>query len=353
MKRTIKLFLAITLFAAISCGNNSLDLPRGRAPQYLKDSVAGYLASLDTSLVDLHSIMLVQHGKVLYEQWFSEGAPDKPHTLWSVSKTFTSIAVGLAIDEGYFGLQDKIVDIFPDKVPEDADPRLADITVESLLMMGCGHAKDPTGALQKSGESDWVAQFMAYPIEYGPCEMFCYNSAGTYMLSAIVQKTTGEKVFDYLTPRLFGPLGITDAYWDEIDGVNAGGWGLHLKTEDLAKTGTVLLNGGKWRGSQLIPEEWVKTMSSKHIDCVPAGLTLATLPEGVRSPKNEDWFQGYCYQMWRCTHNAFRADGAYGQYIVVMPEQDAVLALTANARDLQQELAKVWDHIFPALEQNK
>ena len=157
------------------------------------------------------------------------------------------------------------------------------------------------------------------------------------------------KVLDYLMPRLFEPLQITPDHWDEHDGINAGGWGLYLKTEDLAKMGQLLLQDGKWNGKQLLPEGWVKEASKKQVPSVPNMVRPDEMEKAGLTPENSDWVQGYGYQMWRCRHNGFRADGANGQYILVFPDLDAVIAVTANVQDMQKELNEIYDTILPSL----
>jgi hypothetical protein len=166
------------------------------------------------------------------------------------------------------------------------------------------------------------------------------------MLSAIVQKVTGEKVIDYLKPRLFEPLNIEGIDW-EIDprGINTGGWGLRVKTEDMAKFGQLYLQKGKWNGKQILPKGWVEEATTFKID---------QAPDTPKSKKDlSDWMQGYCYQFWRCRNNAFRADGAFGQYIIVMPDQDAVIAIQAESPNMQDEINLVWKYLLPAIKDGK
>ena len=196
-----------------------------------------------------------------------------------------------------------------------------------------------------------VAGFSRSVYQAPPLIYYIYNSMATYMLSAIVQKVTGEKVNDYLTPRLWEPLGIEKPRFDESpEGINCGGWGLFLKTEDMAKMGQTLLNGGKYKGRQVIPADWVEQMTTYKVPCQPSGIRPEDVPNSRLNKDNSDWVQGYCYQMWRCRHNAVRADGAQGQYIIVMPDQDAVVIVTESARNLQKVLDAVWDLILPELE---
>jgi hypothetical protein len=164
----------------------------------------------------------------------------------------------------------------------------------------------------------------------------------TYMLSAIIQKVTGQRTLDYLQPRLFEPLSINDVDWEITpEGINTGGWGLRIQTEGMAKLGQLYLQEGKWNGKQILPTSWIEEATTAKIIQKPE-----ITPE---QRAKDDWAQGYCYQIWRCRNNAFRGDGAYGQYIIVMPDQDAVIAIQANLSDMQQEIDIVWDYLLPAI----
>ncbi len=348
MKR-ILITAAIVLMAA-SCGPKNGPLPRGKASAELDDAFSSYLEAVDSCKEELHSIMVIQHGKVLKEKFF---VPDTAHILHSVSKTFTSTAVGFAISEGLLNLEDRIVDLFPDSVPENASDTLKRVTIRHLLTMNSGHGTDPTFSVWTK-DTDWVRGFMEWPIQYEPGTCYCYNSLGTYVLSAAVQKVTGEKVVDYLESRLWKPLGIEKPVWEESPaGINTGGWGLYLHTEDLARMGLCILNGGKFKGKQVIPADWVKEMSANQVPSCQAGTNLELARRKGADPSRSDWLQGYGYQMWRCRHGAFRADGAKGQFIIILPEQDAVVVTTANIRNMQQEINLIWDNILPALESKK
>ena len=345
---TIVNCLAALVFLT-GCGHDSGKLPRKQASEEMDAAFENYLRAKDEAGQDIHSIMILQHGKVLEEKWMSEGQPDSAHIMNSVSKTFTATAVGLAIAEGRMGLEDKVVDYFPDKVPENASDTLKSVTVRHLLTMNCGHGTDPTAAARQ-GDKDWVTAFLEWPITHEPGTYYCYNTIGTYVLSEIVQKVTGQKINDYLEPRLWEPLGIDKPYWEESPtGANCGGWGLYLKTEDMAKVGQLFLQEGKWNGRRILPAEWVREASSRQVWSVPHMLTPELCERFGMTEENSDWLQGYGYQMWRCRHNAYRADGANGQYIIVLPDQDAVIAMTANLRDMQGEINLIWDYILPAL----
>jgi hypothetical protein len=209
--------------------------------------------------------------------------------------------------------------------------------------MSVGHAKDSTPIITK--EKNWVKTFLSLPIENPPGSVFLYNSGATYMLSAIVQKVSGEKVIDYLRPRLFAPLDIRGMTWETCPrGINTGGWGLGVQTEALAKFGQFYLQKGAWNDQQILPAAWIQEATTFKIQ-QPAdkGGDLEKLK------KTSDWHQGYCYQFWRCRHNAFRGDGAFGQFMVIMPDQEAVVAITSQTADMQNELNLVWDHLLPAI----
>ena len=325
-------------------------LPRAEASAKMAKAADKYFAAVAKEGQDLHSIMVVKDGNVVLEKWMSKGKENEPHILNSVSKTFTSMAVGLAISEGRLALDEKLVDIFPEHCPENPSEYLKEITVEHLLTMSCGHSTDPTHESWEVKDKSWIRFFMEHPVTHKPGTLFCYNSLGTYVLSAIVQKRTGEKVVDYLYPRLFRPLGINNVSWLEShEGINTGGWGLFLKTEDLAKMGLMLLQKGQFNGCQVVPAEWIESASSAQVPCVPAGMNSDDADKLRKVAKTSDWLQGYGYQMWRCRYNAFRADGANGQYIIMIPDKNAVVVTTANIRDMQGEINLIWKYIYPAL----
>ena len=346
-----KVSLILLLCAACTTGG---PLPRGKATTEQQQAFDSYLAAVEEHHEELHSIMVLKSGKVLLEKQI---APDTAHVMHSVSKTFTATAVGFAIEEGLLHLDDKIVDLFPESVPDTPQEFLADVTVRNLLTMNSGHGKDPTGSI-RSGNGDWIRGFMEWPIDYEPGTCYCYNSLGTYLLSAAVQKVTGEKVVDYLEPRLWKPLGIEKPHWLESPaGINTGGWGLYLHTEDMARMGLCLLSGGQFGGKQVIPAAWVAEMSKAQVPCINAGINerkmneiLAQDPDNAFfSKETSDWVQGYGYQMWRCRHNAFRADGANGQYIIIIPDRDAVVVTTANIPAMQEEINLIWEYLLPVL----
>lgn len=338
---------AVTPIVPNAAPKKASSIKRAKTSSVLETAMGNYLQDAKDKNLNIQSVMVLQHGKVIYEKWLNGGEAQVPHILNSVSKTFTSAAVGLAIDEGLLSLDDKLISFFPDDLPPSLSENLKNVTIRHLLTMNCGHDSEPSR--RRDGDT-WVKIFLNWPVEHEPGTWYCYNSMGTYMLSAIVQKVTGQKIVDYLQSRLFDPLGIEPPRWDESpQGINCGGWGLYLKTEDLAKMGQLLLQKGKWKGKQVLPENYVKEMTSAQVPCQPAGTSPDKVAERGLTKENSDWVQGYGYQVWRCRHNAFRADGAGGQYIIVIPEKDAVVINTADLRDMQAELNLIWNHILPAL----
>ena len=351
MKQTV--FAALVLMALTACKNvketaEIIDLPRVETPENVAQAMDTFFQKAANDSMDIHSVMIVRDGSVVYSRWQSEGVDTVPHVLHSVSKTFTATAVGLAIAEGKMALTDKVIDYFPDKLPAEVSDNLKAMTVRDLLTMSCGHDVEPS--FRNSPDAEWVQVFLAHPVVHEPGTFYLYNSLGTYMCSAIVQKVTGEKVVDYLDTRLFQPLHIDKPKWEESpQGINCGGWGLYLKTEDLAKMGQLLLQKGEWNGKQIIPAEWVAEMSKKQVESINPGTRLEDAEAKGLTKETSDWMQGYGYQMWRCRPGCFRADGARGQYIIVVPDKNAVIAITSDNADLQGELNLVWDNILPVL----
>ena len=355
MKKT---WLQLLVFVVVLCGctkktSEIIDLPRGNASSELIQAVDSFVAATQTRPVApdsivLHSVMVLKHGEVLLERWMNGYTPEMPHEMHSVSKTFTATAVGLAINEGKLKLADKVVDFFPDKLPAKRSEYLNAMTVRDLLTMTCGHDEEPN---TRRGDSvDWVEGFLAWPVVHEPGTYYLYNSVGTYMLSAIVQKVTGEKLLDYLDTRLFKPLHIERPEWAESpQGINCGGWGLRLKTEDMAKMGQLFLQKGEWNGKQIVPAEWLKEMSSYQVPSAPSSTRFEDLEAAGLNKDNNEWVQGYGYQMWICRHNSFRADGYAGQYIFVFPDKDAVLVLTTSSSLYQPYIDLIWEYLLNVL----
>lgn len=282
--------------------------------------------------------MLLRYGHVVAEGLWAPYGPDGVQLLYSLSKSFAATAIGLAVHEGRLSVDDAVLDFFPDEAPSDPHPNLAAMRVRHLLTMATGHVTDTLTTIARNYPHDWLRGFLALPPEGEPGSIFTYNQGATLTLSAIIQKVTGVGLLEYLTPRLLEPLGITQARWDRTpEGTDQGFTGLHLTTEAVARFGQLYLQGGRWQGIQLVPEAWVREATRLHIATSPP-------PEdGV-----PDWAQGYGYQFWRCRHGAYRGDGAFGQFCVVIPEHDVVLVMTGATLNMQAVLELVWEHLLPA-----
>lgn len=347
----MKTFIVTAMFAClgvVGASAQSRALPRStpEAQGISSAAVLAFVKAADEQSVTtnaIQSFMLVRHGQVVAEGWWSPYGPDIPHKLFSLSKSFTSTAVGLAIAEGKLSLDDPVLSFFPDDAPPNPGTYLKAMRVRDLLIMSSGqdsntvaHVDEAMRTSAHSGENIARA-FLAAPVACKSGTLFVYNTPGTYMLSAIVQKVTGQTVFDYLQPRLFQPLGIKNPAWDTSpQGVTFGGVGLNIRTEDIARFGLLYLQKGEWHGKQLLPATWVETATARQTS--------------NGSEPTSDWDQGYGYQFWRCRHGLYRGDGAFGQFCIVMPQQDAVVAITSGTRDMQAVMNLVWDKLLPAMQ---
>jgi CubicO group peptidase (beta-lactamase class C family) len=306
-------------------------------------AILAFLDAMASAKHELHGFMLVRHGRIVAEGWWAPYAPQFNHTMYSMSKSFTSTAVGFAVAEGRLTVNDKVVKFFPDDLPATVSDNLAAMRVKDLLSMAAGHTKDPTFEIVK--HDNWAKAFLEWPVPQAPGSLFVYNSGATYMCSAIVQKLTGQKIVDYLKPRLFAPLGIEGATWEVCPrGICTGGWGLSIQTEGLAKFGQLYLQKGVWKGRQVLPAKWVEEATTFKIQ-----QPLPAKP--ARPNAQNDWLQGYGYQFWRAQHNAYRGDGAFGQFTIVMPNQDAVVVMTSESKNMQTQLDLVWEHLLPAMKE--
>ena len=309
------------------------------APEAQGISSAAILAFVDEAeqkLNALHSIMIVRHGQVVAEGWWGPYAADEPHMLFSLSKSFTSTAVGLAIADGKLKLDDPVLGFFPDEAPAEPSANLKAMRIRDLLTMSTGHHDEDVRDFPYTGDESVVKNFLARPVSHKPGTFFFYNTPASYMLSAIVQKVTGQAVVDYLKPRLFDPLGIENPTWDASkQGVSLGGFGLNVRTEDIARFGQLYLQKGQWQGKQLVPAAWVETATSRMMS--------------NGSSPTSDWEQGYGYQFWRSRHGFYRGDGAHGQFCLILPQYDAVIAITSGTRDMASVMNLVWDRLVPAL----
>ena len=336
MKSPAILLLCLALQpAGIAADVSSRALPRSSPEEQGISSAAilAFVEAADKQVNAMHSLMLVRHGHVVAEGWWTPYAAESRHLLHSLSKSFTSTAVGLAIAEGKFSLDHEVLKSFPDEAPAEPSAYLKAMRVRDLLSMSTGHQTEAAFSTNQT----WVSTFLSHSVPHKPGAHFLYNTPATYMLSAIVQKTTGMTVLDYLRPRLFDPLGIEGPTWGASpQGITFGGFGLSIRTEDIARFGQLYLQKGKWGDRQLVPADWVASATARQVS-------------NGSNPKS-DWEQGYGFQFWRCRYGIFRGDGAFGQFCVVLPDHQAVIAITAGTRDMQAVLNLIWDKLLPALQ---
>jgi CubicO group peptidase (beta-lactamase class C family) len=339
MRRALTLTCLLAVSTLVGAGEETpFTFPRStpEAQGISSAAILGFVEEAEQKLNALHSLMIVRRGQVVAEGWWRPYAADEPHMMFSLSKSFTSTAVGLAVAEGKLTVDDPVLSFFPDEAPAQPSTNLRALRVRDLLTMATGHHDEDIQKFPYTSDESVVKLFLARPVAHKPGTFFVYNTPASYMLSAIVQKVTGQPVVDYLRPRLFEPLGIANPAWEASkQGVSMGGFGLSVRTEDIARFGQLYLQKGQWQGKQLVPAAWVETATSR-------------LMSNGSSPTS-DWEQGYGYQFWRSRHGFYRGDGAHGQYCLVLPQYDAVIAITSGTRDMASVMNLVWERLVPAL----
>ncbi|MBR0463161.1 MAG: beta-lactamase family protein [Clostridia bacterium] len=314
---------------------------QGIAPRAIGDM----LRDIKQTGADIHSMLIMRHGHLVFEHYYPHYEPSTQHAMYSCSKTFTSMLIGIAQDRGLLSVTDRVVSFFPDKVPENPSENLKAMTIADLLMMGSGNAKDTFPAMmavRNDPDADFVRVFLNQPVEYKPGTHFVYNTGATYMLSAILTKVTGLPAIDLANEWLFEPMEITGAWWESCPrGVSLGGTGLHITPRDMLKMGILLSAGGMWKDQRLVSQAYVDAATTKHI-------------ENRSGDPNQDknWASGYCYQIWRCAFGAFRADGMGGQFILCKPDQDLICVFTSALGEeipIGYPLDLVEKYLLPAL----
>ena len=313
-------------------------LPRStpEAQGISSSAILEFIEAADTSVDTIHSFMLVRHGHVVSEAWWTPYDAKTPHTFYSLSKSFTSTAGGRAVHEGKLSIDDPVAKFFPDELPAEPSENLKAMRVRDLLTMSTGHHAEDIAGFPYNARESLAKKFLALPVAHKPGTFFVYNTPATYMQSAIVQKVTGQSVLDYLRARLFEPLGFEDPQWEaDAQGITMGGFGLSGRTEEIAKFGQLYLQKGWWHGKQLVPASWVDLATSRQVS-------------NGSNPEN-DWEQGYGFQFWRSRHGFYRGDGAFGQFCLVLPQLDAVVAITSGTRDMGRVMNLVWEKLVPAM----
>lgn len=299
-------------------------------------AIERYFDAIEKSGQEFHATMIVKNGHVIAEAWWAPYRSDHRMQLYSMSKSFTSTAIGFAQQEKLLNVEDNVIDYFKDVLPDKISDHLKALKIKHLLMMGVGMAKDSIMIIEGSPTgTPWSKTFLSLPIDFEPGTKFLYNSGASFMLSNIVQKVSGLTVHDYLRPRLYEPLGIVNTTWStNPEGINFGASHLRLTTEDMAKFGQFYLQKGIWKGKQLLNQDYIHTATTKQI-----------------SNGNSDgsWSYGYGYQFWLNPPGGFRADGAFGQYSMVFPEQNAVVAINSESLGKVETMSIVWNVLWPEL----
>jgi CubicO group peptidase (beta-lactamase class C family) len=328
-------FLLLVSRAGLAAASSPL--PRGTPEAEGVDSagVLAFVDALERQVDAVHSIMLVRHGRVVAEGWWSPYAAADNHVMYSVTKSFTSTAIGFAAQEGLLNINDTVLSHFPELAPAEPAANMKSMRIRDLLRMVTGHQEDTMDTLRARADGSWRRAFLETAVENRPGTHFCYNSGGSYMLAALVQKVAGTTVDEFLRPHLFEPLGIEHPVWGQSsEGVALGDGGLYLRTEDLAKFGLLYLQKGVWNGQRLLSESWVEAATSLQ-------TSTGSNPDG-------NWDAGYGYQFWRNKTTGYRADGAQGQFSFVLPEYDVVLAVTSGTAKMNDIMDIVWQHLLPA-----
>lgn len=287
------------------------------------------------------NVVVRQAGDIIAKHDFVE---ERPVLLWSVSKTFTSMAIGIAINEGYFKINEHVIDFFSDIPSTGLNENLKKMTIHDLLCMGAGHAECPIFKADREGRAikDISQMFFDEPFVFEPGTHFTYDNTATYMLSKIISITTGTKLDEYLEKRVFKPLDIPKPKWTKCpQGIPLGFSGLHLTAEQLSRFGQLILDKGIWKGKELIPSSYIEQATSVQIKTDDFNEFFATA----------DHHQGYGYQMWMNSYsNSYRMDGLYGQYVVMLPDKNAVITYISNEpQNMTGILELTWNTLIDKL----
>lgn len=316
-------------------------------------AIRNFVEAVEREGLELHSFMLWKKDAVIASAWWAPYGPELRHTTHSATKSFVSTGIGLAVDRGLLSLDDTVISFFPEYLPPDASPLLAQMTVHHLLTMTSGHATGISGGEWRRLKTSWIAAFLREPMVYPPGERFVYCSGCSYMLAAILQKVTGETVRDWMERHLFTPMGIRDLSWDTgVDGVNTGGNGISAKTSDLLKLGILHLKRGAWNGEQLLGQAWVEAATGMQVADVSLGVFDGKryAPAGGARQERDEMRTGYGYQWWRGPDDSFYASGLFGQCVFVFPALDTVFAYTGGMPSGEKGIQRLfWQHVMPAL----
>lgn len=289
--------------------------------------VCEFFENCEKAGAKIHSLKVICNSKTLVRAAKAPYTGYEKMQLYSLSKSFSSTAIGFLVSDGKLSLDEKIVDIFKDRIDDNVCENAKEMTVRHVLSMNTGHEQC---LLEKINQDDDIIRaWLSYPVEHKPGTHFCYNNAATYALSEIVRKYTGLSMFDFLSVRMFLPLDMHGLYWDRYKLNSQGAIGLHASVDDVAKLGCLYLNGGVYKGKRLLAKKWVDDALSVHSDNSENG--------------SSDWTSGYGYQFWKNSREGFRADGAFGQLCIILPQRNSVIAVRAQVSDMQKEIDCVFD----------
>jgi len=323
-----------------------VSLPRSTPSEQGVDAsgIHAFVDAAERDHLGLHSLMVVRHGHVVAEGWWRPYAASRVHLAYSLSKTVTATAVGFLVQEGRLSLDDRVLDHFPELDRAVVADGWEDVRIAHCLSMTVGHEEDAWAHVfdrlsgsEGGGGDDWVSRVFATRPTRLPGTVFAYNQVATYLLALIVRRVAGVGVAEMLRPRLLAPLGLPDIPWHRDPlGRELGFTGSHLTTEAIASIAQLYLDRGRWEGRQLLSEAWV------------AEATRGFGPVSEDPDADDDWRRGYGYSFWMQRYG-FRGDGAYGQFLVVLPEHDTVVAITAEQSRMQSTLDGLWAHVVPAI----
>lgn len=305
-------------------------------PRVSKRALNEFFAKFQPDHDEIHTLQIFADDAMVVRIAPAPYSPTDKREIYSLSKSFCSTAIGFLCDEGRLSVEDRIIDLFPDKLPDVVSENLSKMRVKHVLSMNTGH---PSCVMYHMVHSEDAARaFLAQEVVYEPGTHFAYNTGATCLLSCIVERISGMKLVDFLTWKLFLPLGITDVRWNRVpDGTNEGGCGIHVCSDDIVKLGLLYLHRGMWNGKRILSEEWVNAATSPVSDNSMNGTP--------------DWCAGYGYQFWCNYREGFRGDGAFGQLCVVLPEHNMVFAVQTELGDMQREMDAVMElaeHLFDA-----
>jgi CubicO group peptidase (beta-lactamase class C family) len=333
---------------------NGADLPRAlpSAQGVDPDGIGRFLDAVEQDALELHSLMVLKNGAVVAEAAYAPYRLDIPHMTHSSTKSWTATAVAVALDDGKLTLDDRVLDFFPEHRPAQVSDNLAAMTVRDLLTMRTGHRTGISGGEWRGSSESWIKLFLAEPVPDRPGDAYMYNSASSYILSAIVTKATGYTAYELLRERVMDPLGMGAVSWDvSPEGYNSGGNGITCTTEDMAKFGQLHLQNGVWNGQRILSEDWVREATRNQVREVWIGDLDGkryTRPDGPLDPSFRR--PGYGYHWWMTADGGYYASGLFGQMCLVWPALQAVVVTTAGLQPRDRRLYQaIATHLVPAL----